>query len=97
MLASAGIKYFLKGTWYNSPYSRNLAEVAPAPLFRWTGPDGQQVLCFYYDGYAVMAQGAGLGRRYDSLTEDAVMDCVRRYEKLAAEGKWPYDAFPMFG
>ena len=97
MLASAGIKYFLKGTWYNSPYSRNLAEVAPAPLFRWTGPDGQQLLCFYYDGYAVMAQGAGLGRRYDSLTEDAVMDCVRRYEKLAAEGKWPYDAFPMFG
>ena len=97
MLASAGIKYFLKGTWYNSPYSRNLAEVAPAPLFRWTGPDGQQVLCFYYDGYAVMAQGAGLGRRYDSLTEEAVTDCARRYEKLAAEGKWPYDAFPMFG
>lgn len=97
MLASAGVKYFLKGTWYNSPYSRNLAEVAPAPLFRWTGPDGQQVLCFYYDGYAVMAHGAGLGRRHDSLTEQAVMDCVRRYEKLAAEGKWPYDAFPMFG
>ena len=33
----------------------------PAPLFRWTGPDGQQVLCFYYDGYAVMAQGAVWG------------------------------------
>ena len=97
MMASAGVKYFLKGTWYNSPYSRNLVELAPAPLFRWTGPDGQQVLCFYYDGYAVMAQGAGLGRRYDSLTEEAVTECARRYEKLAAEGKWPYDAFPMFG
>jgi len=97
MMASAGVKYFLKGTWYNSPYSRNLAEVAPTPLFRWTGPDGQKVLCFYYDGYAVMAQGARLGRRYDSLTEEAVTECARRYEKLAAEGKWPYDAFPMFG
>jgi hypothetical protein len=32
-LASAGIKYFLKGTWYNSPYSRDLSWVEPAPLF----------------------------------------------------------------
>ena len=55
-LASAGIKYFLKGTWYNSPYSRNLDRSGLAPLFRWTGPDGQQVLCFYYDGYSVMSQ-----------------------------------------
>lgn len=32
--AGAGVKYFLKGTWFDSPYRRNLAEAAPAPLFR---------------------------------------------------------------
>lgn len=97
VLASAGVKCFLKGTWFDSPYSRNLAEVAPAPLFRWTGPDGRKVLFFYYDDYSVMTGGAGAGRRYESLAEEVVQECVGRYEKLASTGKWPYDAIPMFG
>lgn len=96
-LASAGVKYLLKGTWYNSPYSRNLSQVEPAPLFRWTGPDGRQVLLFYYDQYAVLPQSTTLRPPSDELPEAAVEACAQRYEKLSAEGKWPYDAFPMFG
>ena len=96
-LASAGVKYLLKGTWYNSPYNRNLAQVAPAPLFRWTGPDGRKVLLFYYEQYAVLPQSTNMGPPSDKPPEAVVEASVQRYEKLAAEGKWPYDAFPMFG
>jgi hypothetical protein len=89
-LASAGIKYFLKGTWYNSPYSRDLSWVEPAPLFWWVGPDGRRILVFYHGGYG----GAGFDT---SLTRAIVEKTVEEYEALSRQGKWPYDAIPMFG
>ena len=92
-LASAGIKYFLKGTWYDSPYSRNLSCVEPGPLFWWVGPDGKKVLFFYHDGYAEMSWPDWFG----PLTTAAIDRAVERYETLSKQGKWPYDVIPMFG
>jgi hypothetical protein len=66
--------------------------VQPAPLFRWTGPDGKKVLFFYYDDYHAIG-----GNNGEPLSEEIVKKAVARYEQLAAAGKWPYDAFPLFG
>jgi hypothetical protein len=92
-LASAGIKYFIKGTWYTGPSVRpGTTLVQPGPLFRWTGPDGKKVLFFYYDHYHAMGGNFG-----EPLSEEIVNKAVAKYEELAAAGKWPYDAFPLFG
>jgi hypothetical protein len=94
-LASAGVKYFIKGTWYTGPSVRpGVSMVEPAPLFRWVGPDGKKVLFFYFDSYQVMAGDRNWG---ESLNQETVEKTVTKYEKLRQEGKWPYDAFPMFG
>ncbi len=93
MLASAGIKYFVKGTWFKGPsVTPGLTLVEGGPLFRWVGPDGKKVLFFYYGGYHDMGGNYG-----EPLTEKVVLDAVQRYEQLGREGKWPYDAFPLFG
>ncbi|MGH9661573.1 MAG: glycosyl hydrolase-related protein [Bryobacteraceae bacterium] len=95
MLASAGIKYFIKGTWFTGPsVTPGITDgmVQPAPLFRWVGPDGKKVLFFYYRGYHDMGGNFG-----EPMSEVSVRTAVDKYEKLSREGKWPYDAFPLFG
>jgi hypothetical protein len=52
MLASGGIKYFIKSTWYTGPsVTPGIVDgmVEPAPLFRWAGEKKKKVL-FYYGG-----------------------------------------------
>ncbi|MCA1584929.1 MAG: hypothetical protein LC791_09215 [Acidobacteria bacterium] len=95
MLASAGIKYFIKATSYTGPsVTPGITDgmVQPAPLFRWVGPDGKKVLFFYYGRYYEMG-----GNHGEPLNEAIVRSNVEKYEKLSREGKWPYDAFPLFG
>ncbi|MCI0542006.1 MAG: hypothetical protein L0Z50_42965, partial [Verrucomicrobiales bacterium] len=95
MLASGGIKYFIKSTYYTSPAVTPGIEdgmVQPAPLFRWVGADGKKVL-FYY-GASYFDSGGNDG---EALSETKLRGRVERFEKLSSEGKWPYDAFPLFG
>jgi alpha-mannosidase len=93
MLASAGIKYFIKGTWFTGPsVTPGITMIQPAPLFRWTGPDGKKVLFFYYGSYHEMGGNYG-----EPMSEAVVRRNVEKYEQLSREGKWPYDAFPLFG
>ena len=66
--------------------------VQPAPLFRWVGADGKKVL-FYYGGSYFDAGG----NDGEALSEAKLRTRVERFEKLSSEGKWPYDAFPLFG
>ncbi len=95
MLASAGIKYFIRTTSYTGPsVTPGIKDgmVQPAPLFRWVGPDGKKVLLFYYGYYWEMG-----GNHGEPMSEAIVRTNVEKYEKLSREGKWPYDAFPLFG
>jgi len=95
MLASAGVKYFIKSTWYTGPsVTPGIQDgmVEPAPLFRWVGADGKKVLFFYGGGY----HDAG-GNHGEALFEGKLRKELAVYEKLSQEGKWPYDAFPVFG
>jgi alpha-mannosidase len=95
MLASGGIKYFIKSTWYTGPsVTPGIVDgmVEPAPLFRWAGADGKKVL-FYYGGSYFDAGG----NHGEALSEAKLRTRVERFEKLSSEGKWPYDAFPLFG
>jgi alpha-mannosidase len=95
MLASAGIKYFIKSTWYGGPSVTpgiTNGMVEPAPLFRWVGADGKKVLFYYGGDY----QDAG-GNNGEALNEGKLRRELAVFEKLSNEGKWPYDAFPLFG
>ncbi len=92
-LASAGVKYFIKGTWFTGPSVRpGFTYPDPAPMFRWVGADGKSVLFFYYGHYHDFGGNFG-----EPLNEAKVRLAVEKYEKLSREGKWPYDAFPLFG